>query len=248
LFLITDKSDILSKFLAKFDNKSGNMKMISYGSTALWNTVLLFSVVFAVFALPVLPAIWHKSLFRLIYTIIYFSAILSLEKRGNYLLVLFFSTLLIEWISGIFNLEVLFIIAKAVNIIFFFVIVTLLIRQIATAGKVSSGVILGSVTGYLLLGLIFSIFVIFIMQNDPGAFSAPPKQAVETEESINTSVPLYFSFVTLATLGYGDIVPLKPYTRSLATLISVTGQFYIAIIVALLVGKFSSQRDTFTDE
>ena len=102
--------------------------------------------------------------------------------------------------------------------------------------------------GYLLLGLIFSIFILFIMQSDPGAFSSPPKQAAESEESIGTSVPVYFSFVTLATLGYGDIVPLKPYTRSLATLIAVIGQFYIAIIVALLVGKFSAQNVTFTDE
>jgi voltage-gated potassium channel len=224
------------------------MKRFIYGSTAFWNTVLLFSVVFAVFVLPVMPAVWHKSLFRLIYTFVYFSAILSLEKRGNYLLILFFSTLLTEWISGIFNLEILLILAKAVNIIFFFVIVISLIRQIATARKVSSGVILGSVTGYLLLGLIFSIFVIFIMQKDPGAISSPPKQTVETEESVNASVPLYFSLVTLATLGYGDIVPLKPYTRSLATLIAVTGQFYIAIIVALLVGKFSSQRAHSGDE
>jgi voltage-gated potassium channel len=224
------------------------MKRIIYGSTALWNTVLLFSVVFSVFILPVLPGVWHKSFFRMIYTVIYFSAILSLDKRSNYLLILFFSTLFTEWFSGILDLEILMILAKLINIIFFFVIVISLIRQIATAKKVSSGVILGSVTGYLLLGLIFSILVIFIMQHDPGAISAPPRQAVETDESINASVPVYFSFVTLATLGYGDIVPLKPYTRSFATLIAVTGQFYIAIIVALLIGKFSSQRDTFSDE
>jgi voltage-gated potassium channel len=224
------------------------MKRIIYGSTALWNTILLFFVIFAVFVMPVLPAFWHRSLFRTVYTFIYFSAILSLEKRNNSLLVLFFSTFVIEWISGILNLPLLLIIAKLVNIIFFFVIVVSLIRQIATARKVSAGVILGSVTGYLLLGLIFSIFIIFIMQNDPGAFSSPPGQSVESEENISTSVPLYFSFVTLATLGYGDMVPLKPYTRSLSTLMAVTGQFYIAIIVALLVGKFSAQNINFTDE
>jgi voltage-gated potassium channel len=224
------------------------MKRINYGSTALWNTILLFSVIFAVFILPVLPAVWHRSLFRLIYTFIYFSAILSLEKRSNYLLILFFSTLFTEWFSGILNLDILLMLAKLINIIFFFVIVISLIRQIATARKVSSGVILGSVTGYLLLGLIFSIFVIFILQQDPEAISSPPKQVVESTESINASVPVYFSFVTLATLGYGDIVPLKPYTRSLATLIAVTGQFYIAIIVALLVGKFSAQRDSSGEE
>jgi voltage-gated potassium channel len=224
------------------------MRKIGYGSAALWNTILLFSVIFAVFLMPVLPAVWHRFLLRTVYTFIYFSAILSLEKRNNSLLILFFSTLLIEWVSGILNLPVVLALAKFVNILFFLVIVVSLIRQIATAREVSAGVILGSVAGYLLLGLIFSIFVIFIMQNDPGAFSSPPKQVTETEESISASVPVYFSFVTLATLGYGDIVPLKPYTRSLATLIAVTGQFYIAIIVALLVGKFSAQNLNFTDE
>ena len=224
------------------------MRRIIYGSTALWNTILLFSVIFAVFILPILPGVWHRSLFRTVYTFIYFSAILSLEKRNNSLLFLFVSTLLTEWVSGILNLSILLSLAKLVNIIFFLVIVVSLIREIATARKVSSGVILGSVAGYLLLGLIFSIFIIFIMQNDPGAFSSPARQVVESEESVNASVPVYFSFVTLATLGYGDIVPLKPYTRSLATLIAVTGQFYIAIIVALLVGKFSAQKVTFSDE
>jgi voltage-gated potassium channel len=218
------------------------MKRINFGSTTLWNTLLLVSVVFAVFILPVLPAIWQRTLFRLVYSVIYISAILSLEKRSRYLIILFISTFVTEWISGILNLEILLGIAKFVNILFFLVIVFSLIHQIATARNVSPGVILDSVAGYLLLGLIFSIFVLFIMQRDPAAYSTNLMPDKESEEYINTSVPLYFSFVSLASLGYGDIVPLKPYTRSLATLIVVTGQFYIAIIVALLVGKFSAQK------
>ena len=218
------------------------MKRINFGSPTFWNTLLLVSVVFSVFILPVLPVIWQRTLFRLIYSIIYISAILSLEKRSKYLLVLFISTFLIEWISGLLNLEILLGIAKFVNILFFLVIIFSLIRQIATARNVSAGVILDSVAGYLLLGLVFSIFILFIMQRDSGAFSSGINQDKESTEYLNTSVPVYYSFVTLATLGYGDIVPLKPYTRSLATLITVIGQFYIAIIVALLVGKFSSQK------
>lgn len=224
------------------------MKRNIFGSPSLRNSILLVSVVFAVFVLPVMPGVWHRSLFRLVYTVIYISAILSLEKRNNYLLILFFSTMFIEWVSAIMNLSILLILAKMVNIIFFFVIVGSLIKQISTARKVSAGIILSSVAGYLLLGLIFSIITIFIMDNDPDAFSSPPKLNAESEESINASVPIYYSFVTLATLGYGDIIPLKPYTRSIATLITVTGQLYIAIIVALLVGKFSSQTGVFTDE
>ena len=149
-----------------------------------------------------------------------------------------------QWLSGVFNLPYLLSISRGFNVIFFLVVVASLISQNATAKNVSPKVILSSVVGYLLLGLIFSVFVAFIMQKDPDAFSSPKTDVLQTEESLHRSVPLYFSFVTLATLGYGDIVPLKPYTRSLATLIAIVGQFYIAIIVALLVGKFSSRQNT----
>jgi hypothetical protein len=82
--------------------------------------------------------------------------------------------------------------------------------------------------------------VTIIVKNDPGAYSNLPPDLIR-EGRVDAGVPLYYSFVTIASLGYGDICPLKPYTRSLATLITVSGQFYIAIIVALLVGKFSSK-------
>ena len=99
------------------------MKRFNYGSTALWNTVLLFAVIFAVFVLPVLSEGWHRTLFRSVYTLIYFSAILSLEKRKNPLIILLVSTFVTEWISGILNLPILLNLAKIVNILFFFVIV-----------------------------------------------------------------------------------------------------------------------------
>jgi voltage-gated potassium channel len=219
------------------------MKSIRYGSTALWSTILTCSVIFAVFVLPVLAVTFHHSFFKIIYSLIYLSAILSLEKKNIYLFILFFSTFIIEWISGILNMRILLSLSKLVNIAFFLVIVISLIRQIAIARKVSARIILASITGYLLLGLIFSIFILFVMQNDPEAFSKIQSHSVESLETINTSTPIYYSFVTFSTLGYGDLVPIKPYSRSLATFIAVTGQLYIAVIVALLVGKFSAQQN-----
>jgi voltage-gated potassium channel len=222
------------------------MKRINYGSDTLRSTLLLISLIFAVFALPVLPSIWQKTLFRIVYTFIYFTAILSLERRSKYLLLLLSATLITEWISGILNFPIILGLAKLVNILFFIVIIILLIRQIAISRKVSPGIILDAIAGYLLIGVIFSIIVMFIMQYDSGSFSYNQSQVVGSEQYLNKSVPLYYSFITLASVGYGDIVPLKPYTRSIATLIAVCGQFYIAIIVALLVGKFSSQSNALT--
>jgi voltage-gated potassium channel Kch len=52
---------------------------------------------------------------------------------------------------------------------------------------------------------------------------------------------IYFGFVTLTTLGYGDVVPLTPAAKSLAIFTSITGQMYVAIIIAALVSKYLSQ-------
>jgi voltage-gated potassium channel len=218
------------------------MNKINFGTTALWNAILVIVVMFAAFILPIMPVVWHRASFRAVYSLIYISAIFSLDKRSNYLLILFISTLLLEWLSGMLNMPVIQVISKGVNILFFLVIVFSLIRQIATSREVTAVVILSSVAGYLLLGIVYSIFIAYIGQHDPGAFNATIMDASNTDSGINTSMPLYFSFVTMASLGYGDIVPLKPYTRSLAIWMAVSGQFYIAIIVALLVGKFSSKQ------
>ena len=219
------------------------MNKIVLWSTSRWNMILVISVIFAAFILPILPFNWQGIVFRISYSFICVSAIFSLEKRTKPLVTLFFTTFFLEWISSIFSMEVIYIISRSVNVLFFLVIVVLLIRQIALSKEVTATAIFGSVAGYLLLGMVYSIFVTIIVKNDPGSYSNLPTDLAR-EGRVDASVPLYYSFVTLASLGYGDICPLKPYTRSLATLITVSGQFYIAIIVALLVGKFSSKSSS----
>ena len=218
-----------------------------FRSTAFWNLILLIAVVFTIFILPTLPGAFQPYLIRGVFTIMYFTAIMSLEKRRISLIYLSLLALCLERISGALNMPALTTVSKASNVIFFLFIVTLLIMQVARATEVTAMVILSSIIGYLLLGIIYSIFILFIMQFDPAAYSSVNAGLQNNPESFHYSDSIYFSFVTLATLGYGDIVPLKPYTRSLSILITVTGQFYIAILVALLVGKFAS-RTVFPEE
>jgi voltage-gated potassium channel len=218
------------------------MKNTALNSETGWTTLLMVSALFASFVVPILPIGLHLGSFRIVYSIIYLAAIMSLRKRSKSLISLFIATLVTEWVSSVFDMSLLHSISKGFNIIFFLVIVFSLIHQIATSKNVTPGVILGSIAGYLLVGITFSIFISLIMTNDPSAFNTTQLIAGSNDNFVNTSVPMYFSYVTLATLGYGDIVPLKPYTRSLASFIAVCGQFYIAVIVAMLVGKFAAKH------
>ena len=98
---------------------------------------------------------------------------------------------------------------------------------------------LGGICAYLLLGIVISILNMFIYRFIPGSFKGIADAAADSS-SINL---LYYSFVTMTTLGYGDITPAGPIARVLAYLASIAGQFYIAILVGTLVGMYLSQRN-----
>jgi voltage-gated potassium channel Kch len=99
-------------------------------------------------------------------------------------------------------------------------------------GRVNSHRIMGAVGAFLLIGIIFAQAYRVITLFVPGAFSAggTPNTLGDFSQSA-----VYFSFITLTSLGYGDIVPLHPLARSLATLEAVTGQLFLAILVARMV-------------
>ena len=91
---------------------------------------------------------------------------------------------------------------------------------------------------YLLLGVIWALVYVFINQVMPGSFSGRITGTVFNQ----LQDFLYYSFVTLTTLGYGDIVPVRAGARALATFEAIVGQFYIAILVAGLVAAYITRR------
>ena len=203
----------------------------------LWSSFLLVSTILVAFGLPALPPVWQKSAAGMAYTVIYITSVLSLKGRTKLFTAMMITAILIHWIATVFDFEILNQVGKAINMLCFTFIVGLMIRQIARADKVDVDVILESIIGYLLLGIVYSIVISAIARMDPGAYNF-----VGETDFADISAPIYFGFITLTTVGYGDLLPLKPYTRALSSLIAVSGQFYMAIIVALLVGKFAATQ------
>jgi voltage-gated potassium channel len=105
------------------------------------------------------------------------------------------------------------------------------------AKQASGDAIFGAICGYLLLGIIWSLLYSAVETASPGSFHTPsPQNSDVVVAQPDRSALSYYSFITLATVGYGDITPTTPLTRTLAWVEAIAGQFYLAILVAGLVG------------
>lgn len=122
---------------------------------------------------------------------------------------------------------------------FFGVLAFVVARRVFRDGEVDLHRILGAVALYLVLGLTWSFAYEALVLVDPGAFAfaTPPATAVELKSDL-----MYFSFVTLTTVGYGDVTPLHPFARSLAMVEALAGQLFLAVTLARLVALEIGRR------
>lgn len=122
--------------------------------------------------------------------------------------------------------------------LFLLLTINLATRQVTRSGTVDANSIIGAICIYLLLGLIWAFFYLFVNILIPGSFNVQICGSVY----VQLQVFLQYSFVTLTTLGYGDITPVRETARALSTIEAILGQFYIAILVAGLVAAFITQK------
>jgi voltage-gated potassium channel len=200
--------------------------LISPGGLSLLAMIYLFVI-------PLLKedAQWLLSL--ILISLIFYMAALNMVERKKLFLFLASFAVLAEVLTELVNLPYLKYIARVIRSIFFVLIVFRLIVQVARTESVQVHSVLHVLNGYLLLGIIFSGLVTFIDHANPSAY----------QYSVNNTLTAgdynYYTFITLTTVGYGDILPSSPVAKSVAVLIAVSGQFYVAVIIALIVGKFA---------
>jgi len=119
----------------------------------------------------------------------------------------------------------------------FFVFALVRILRAILAKEVSGDAIFGAVCGYLLLGIIWGLIYSAVDTACPGSFSIPASRGGKgVSAQVGRDILSYYSYITLATVGYGDVTPTTPLARTLAWMEAITGQFYLAVLVAGLVG------------
>ncbi len=130
----------------------------------------------------------------------------------------------------------------AILFLFYGLVTIELIWEVWQSQKVDREVILGLISGYISLGLLGYFMFLSIEIIQPGSFSGLVASLSSPEDPMRNL--LYFSFITLMTIGYGDISPVSELSRNGAVLMGLVGQFYLVIITAIVVGKFLNQKSS----
>ncbi|WP_299365680.1 ion channel [Winogradskyella sp.] len=187
------------------------------------------------------PEFYEYILLPLFYMISIAAGILmiSKNKKLTWLFIVLFviSTFVFgfDMISRTQNTENI-LIRLSIYFIFYITVAWNIIKQIWQAKRVTKNVIMGLMSGYISLGFLAFFLFMSIELTNPGAFSGT---LVETNDIVLKSEGiLYYAYITLLTIGYGEIVPTIPIAQKAAVLVGLLGQFYLVIITAVVVEKY----------
>ncbi|MDD4734811.1 MAG: potassium channel family protein [Kiritimatiellae bacterium] len=136
----------------------------------------------------------------------------------------------------------------SLDILFHMIVCVAIIAHVMKTERVNTDKILGACSAYLFIGVMFSLIFALLDTLAPGSFSHGShagtlgflQQGVARGMSF-----LYFSFITLTTVGYGDVVPMTQAADALAAMEAVVGQLYLTVLLARLVGlniAYNSQK------
>jgi hypothetical protein len=148
-------------------------------------------------------------------------------------------TIALRWAALSDTAGALLIVGAGAMILAFALLLVLLLAAVYRAGPITRYRLYGAVAAYGLLGLLWAYLYLLVELVAPGALHFPDPTGVGLDLPRIQADVVYFSFATLTTLGYGDIVPVHAFARSMAVLEALTGQLFIATLIAQLVSQRS---------
>jgi len=212
------------------------MKQVNKENHFIWLTAALVAMLIAGALTAEFPESYAFSILEFSSIVLLLLALKSLREDRNWrtrlliLIGLMLMAAIARSVAGFQHFQFLYMIL----LLAFFVSVAWVVgKGVLLTGHVNINIIIGSVALYLVLAMIWAIFYTMVLEFSPESFNG--FEPVHWVGTLNTMT--YFSFVTLTTLGYGDISPARPVAEVLVVLEAVTGMFYLAIVVASLISS-----------
>lgn len=161
------------------------------------------------------------------------------RKRLDYIeITLGFSALVFTWIDFfIINNSTLDLITQVTYSAYFLYFTIELITRIVISNEISANLVYASIAGFFMLGLCGATMASVLELALPEAYKLPENVSFHKFENF-----IYYSFVTITTVGYGDMLPIHPASKTLAIILCVSGHLYTTIVLAIIIGKFISAK------
>jgi len=180
-----------------------------------------------------------KSLLAIFFSVILFTSIYAVsEKKATLFIAILLAVpkLVTTWVLGYITHPLLYFFDSILGIIFIGYIIVLILKHIFRQEDITLETIYGAIVVYILIGLMWVFLYKMVEIIHPNSFSLASVMAADSKKNL-----YYFSFVTLTTLGYGDVTPVSFPAKSIAMLEAIVGQMYIAVLIARLVGIHIAQ-------
>jgi voltage-gated potassium channel len=180
------------------------------------------------------------------FTLTFFTAIFNCNHHRNVkmtVIALAIPTLVFSWLELFYISEVCFLLNVLFTIAFLAICTASILFDVILYAKVTVETLRGVVCAYFMIAFLFAFAYYLVEFLLPGSFHLLARDVSFVAFSRNLSEMMYFSFVTLLTIGFGDITPLRDISQTLVVIEGIIGQFYIAILVARIVSIYSFYSD-----
>jgi ion channel len=207
---------------------------IKFNFPAITAVILLLLFLPAYFSEPIKSKLIEPLLYT-IFVIVSINFIRDVKQFKMVAYIIGIITFLATWVDALIIEKETRIVLLILYFVFFLIVAIELYIKIYKIKKVSAPVIIGAFCGYLFLGVLGSFVVTFIELIIPHSYTF--------DFSSQPGSIMYYTFMTLTTIGYGDIAPVSIPARNTAMVIGLAGQFYLTFVVAMIIGKYLQNKN-----
>lgn len=207
--------------------------------------IFLLSLLLLILFFPIVHERFPSYLFilEIFFSFLLLMGILTISDNKQVITVAILIAILastLMWFNLLLHSRDLLLVALGLEILFFSVTMVTILGYVLEFKKVTADKIYGAICVYLLIGIIWALFYTALEISTPGAFQVIHGMPVTYNDELAYRYYfvnfIYYSFVTLSTLGFGDITPLNSISRVFSSMEAVIGQLYTAVLIARLVG------------
>lgn len=187
------------------------------------------------------PTLATQLVARLLVTAVLTSGVYAVSRRRGHLMLALALLVITMVISVVFLLhpsKPVMLVNLCFGVLFYAALIGMLVQHIVSQRRVSADTIYTSIAVYMLLTIVWGILYVLAEALQPGAIAGNTHHTGPLP--INILDALYFSSSTLTSVGYGDILPVSPFARSLAVMEMWVGQLYPAVLISRLVGMYAA--------